>query len=275
MVVLGDPVCPIENSHQLSTAFYEHCKKQGKDIIYLSISPKFNAWAIKNLHVASVEFGQEYFLDPFDDPRKGSGGSLARRKFRHATSEGVSVHEYVEKSENIEQAIERVGTDWLKHRKGPQIHISNVHLFSDCFGKRWFYAKHRGRIVGVVVLNRMRAKKGWLLNHVMITKEAPHGTQEMLVINAIEALQNEGVHFVSFGNVPTGKLGKIVGLGKFSSWIASNGFGLISHLFHLNGHMKFWEKFQPKSEPSFILFSRGKIGLKEVLSLRRALNVTL
>ncbi len=272
-VVLGDPICAKADLPKLAQAFQVHCQKNGRHIIYLAASEQFKAWATAHLGMASIEFGKECHLDPCDDPRKGSGGSLVRRKVRHAIQAGITVEEYRAHDENLQQAIEQASLAWLKGRKGLQIHLSQVCLFADQVGKRWFYAKLAEKVVGVVVLNQLQAKSGWLLNHLMITSEAPHGTQEMLVIIALEALQREGCHFVSFGNVSTEKLGAIIGMGKTSSWVAHGAYAVANRLFHLEGLMKFWDKFQPQGEPSYLLFSEKHIGLCEVWSLLRTLNV--
>ena len=96
-----------------------------------------------------------------------------RRKTKHALHEGVAVTEYLEADNQLESAMERVGEAWLSRRRGPQIHISHIRLFADRYGKRWFYAQQAGRVVGVVVLNQLQMRQGWLMNHLMLAR-SPH-----------------------------------------------------------------------------------------------------
>jgi lysylphosphatidylglycerol synthetase-like protein (DUF2156 family) len=275
-VVFGDPVCAPHDIPALTQAFHQNCLERGNSVIYLMSSETFARWAIQNICKSLVEFGEELYLDPHCHPmeRHGTHASLVRRKVRHALKEGTTVKEYLSQDPQLEHAIEQVGMAWLQSRRGPQVHISRVYLFNDRLGKRWFYAQHGEEIIGVVVLNQLQAKQGWLLNHLMIKPHAPHGTQELLVISALEALQREGCHFVSFGAVPSSQLGEMIGVSKFSSWVSPLIFKMIYKIFHLSGLKMFWGKFHPEAERSYLLFSQSHIGFKEMRALMHAMNVS-
>ena len=274
-VVLGDPVCAPEHIPELVNSFHEKEGKE-KNVIYLTVSEKFAQWAMQHVCKVSIQYGEELYLDPHADPRSrtGNNASLVRRKVRHAEKEGVQVKEYVGEDPVLEKELEEVGDKWLKGRKGPQVHISHVHLFEKRWGKRWFYAYQGDKKVGVVVLNQLQAKNGWLLNHLMITPDAPNGTQESLVIKALDTLREEGCHFVSFGAVPLNALGEVRGLGKVKTWIMQKGFDLANKFFHLSGHRMFWGKFHPEGQNSYLLFRQPQIGYKELMALKSTMNVS-
>lgn len=276
-VALGDPVCPSGNTDALVSSFHRHCRGKGWRCLYISTSEEFARWAIARECSALIKFGDEFYLDPHCDPRSKTGthGSLVRRKVRHAQHEGVVVEEYTIADEKMEEAIDQVGARWLESRKGPQIHISHMRLFNDKQGKRWFYAKRGDQIIGTAVLNRLEKNDGWLLNHIIFTPDAPGGTPELLVVEALEAAAKTGSHYVTFGNSTTSQLGETIGLGTFSTYLARWGFKAANKIFHLAGHKMFWDKFNPESRPSFLLFTEPKIGFKELLALKKALNVTI
>lgn len=275
-VVYGDPICAPDNRENLVDAFHKYCTENKLNVIYIIASEDFAQWAIKGRCGAMIAFGEELTIDPHDDPkaRTGVNGSLVRRKVRHAIKEGTEIREYLPSDPAIEAAIERVGSLWLEGREGPQIHTSNVHLFINKEGKRWFYAVSNGNVVGTVVLNKLQKHKGWLINHLMHTKEAPHGTPELLLSHAFDTLAKEQCRYVTFGSVPASSLGKIEGLNPLSSNIARLVFKCVNFVFHLDGKKKFWEKFHPECQPSYLLFSRPKIGINEIRALARALHVT-
>lgn len=276
-VALGDPVCTKEDSIPLAEAFHQFCKEKKWALVYMSVSEQFANWSVSTFGGAYAEYGVELFMDPHDDPRnkRGTQASLVRRKVKHAIREGVSVTEYRGSDPVLEQAIEQVGSVWLEDRTGPQIHISNVYLFADRPGKRWFYASQNDKIIGVVVLNKLHSKEGWLLNHLMATPQAPGGTPEILVISALEALSRESCPFVTFSYVPAFQLGKLVGLNPLYSMLARGAYLIAKKIFRFNGPNKFWEKFDPQKEPSYILFTEQRIRLRILLGLMRALNTSL
>lgn len=273
-IVFGDPTCAEEDKPSLAKAFDNFATKLKYRVIYVTASQSFTDWATENLCSTKIEFGEELILDPFLDPAKESGthGSLVRRKVKQAVREGITVHELLGEDPSLERAIERIGELWLKARRGPQFHISNIYLFNDRSGKRWFFARRGDQIVGVITLNQLQVHQGWLFNHLMVTKDAPNGTSELLVVSALAALRNEGCHYATAGIATLKDLGDIGGLGKISTWIARLSFKIARKIAHLDGLNMFWGKFHPKREPSYLLFSNTHISIRELVGLRRALN---
>jgi lysylphosphatidylglycerol synthetase-like protein (DUF2156 family) len=277
VVVFGDPVCASSDREALSRAFHLFADQHRYRVVYICASQDYAYWAIHNVCEGLIEYGEELTFDPPYDPRKntGSNGSLVRRKTKQAIREGVSVHEYISHNAKIEEGIERVKELWLDSRKGPQVHISDAHLFTDSYGKRWFYAKEKETIIGVIVLNRIESKNGWLLNHLMVIPEGPHGVPELLMASVLETLEKEKCPFATIGSIAAEQLGEIRGMSSFAAWVGRTVFNIANKVMHLKGLSTFWRKFHPKSKPSYLLFSRKKIGIRELLSLQQALTGTI
>lgn len=277
VVVFGDPLCDWSHTAEFVEAFHANCQKNDLKVVYLNASEKFAKWAIHKSCKALVEFGEELVMDPHCDPRARTGGNarVVRRKVNHALKEGIVVHEYTTNDPLLEKAMLQVGEDWLNARKGPQVHISQLRLFENRPGKRWFYAMQGNRMVGIVLLNQLQAREGWLLNHLMHIPKAPNGTPELLLTSALDIVANEGCHFVTFGTVPAAKLGEIIGLSNFSGWFWQMSFRVIYRVFRLAGLKRFWEKFHPESERAYLLFSEPSISMQEIRALIRALNIRI
>lgn len=273
-VVLGDPICALEARNALTLAFHEFAKAEDLSVIYIAASHSFTQWAMEHVCSSCIGLGEIVNYDPAEDPRQRSGtqGSLVRRKVKRAIREGVSIHELKRGDVELEKQVEEVGVKWLQSRKGPQIHISNVHLFEDCEGKRWFYAFFGGKMIGSISLNRLEALQGWLINHLMVLPEAPVGTSELLFTSILETLNQEGCRYATVGFILAKQLREIRGFGKFSSFLAKFMIEIARKVYDLDGLHTFWGKFHPKKEPSYLLFSRKKIGFKELLGVSRATN---
>lgn len=277
VIVLGDPVCPSNELPTLVNAFHTFCKEKGWEIVYIVASKQFSEWAKQNNFIqARVEFGDELVLNPLlEDPRKQTGthASLVRRKVRRALKQNITVKEYILPDLKIEKSLLDIGLAWLSARQGPQIHISNVHLFDNRMGKRWFYAEQNGQILGVVVINQLQSHQGWLLNHLMTLPGAPPGIPEILVIQVLETLCNENCSYLTFGTAVKTKLGGIEGLGSFSTWASRQIFHWANKFFQLDRRKDFWGKFEPRHMPLYLLFTRKQISLSEIKALMAALNV--
>jgi lysylphosphatidylglycerol synthetase-like protein (DUF2156 family) len=274
-IVMGDPVCALENRTHFVNGFHQFCKQKNLKVVYAVVSKNFAEWALQNIYQVAIEFGEELSVDPQVDPRKKTGDHavLIRKKIKRALSEAITIHEHVLQQPELEKAMEEVGVAWLKGRHGAQIYVSPIKLFSDRLGKRWFYAQKEERIIGVAALHQLQARQGWLLNHLLTIDEAPPGTSELLIISILEKLAQENYSLLTFGIIPGNHL-EIKGLGKFSTWLCQLGFKISQKIFRLQGRKKFWEKFQPHCESSYLLFSQSSISIFEVFALLRALNVS-
>lgn len=276
-IVYGNPICKLEDREALVSAFDQFCQQQGLKVIYMGVDEEFARFALGRHCKILIEFGEELVIDPHDDPQKRQGvnASLVRRKVRHALKEEIKFFEYLSQDSILEGALEGVAKAWLGGREGLQVHISHVNLFADRLGKRWFYAKKQDKIVGVVMLNQIEAKQGWLLNHLMFTQEAPHGTPEFLLTSVLELLAKEGCHYVTFGNVPGKDLGEMEGINPAQKWLYKTLFKIVQKFLKLEGRKKFWEKFHPQVKRSYLLFSQPRIGIKELMAIKHATNVSL
>jgi lysylphosphatidylglycerol synthetase-like protein (DUF2156 family) len=277
-VVLGDPVCSPADRPILTSAFHEYAEKTGRSVVYVAASSEFTEWAYRTgLVPVVIEFGEEVLLDTTMSPRERTGvnASLVRRKVRRAQKEGVAVFEYLGEDEALETEIDAVGMAWQRERKGPQVYVSQLELFKDRFGKRWFYTAKEGKVTGALVMNALQERRGWAFNHLLTHPEACGGTPEMLVVNALETLRDEGYLEITFGAVALEDLGEIRGLGPFGTQIARWVYYGASHLLPIQGRKKFLEKFHPICRPSYLLFSRNTVGPREWRALAKAMNVSL
>jgi lysylphosphatidylglycerol synthetase-like protein (DUF2156 family) len=275
-VVFGDPVCPPESREKLVSAFHQQCESAKKNVVYLVASEEFALWWQKKMRGGMISFGEELYIDPRRDPRTCSGkrGIVLRGKIRRAEKLGVSVKEYCEKDPDLEQKIQSAASQWIQHRKGPQIYISRVRFFSDSYGKRWFYAQNGDQVVGVLAILQLKAKEGWVLDRIMTVPDAPQGTPELLVMSLIEQLAKEQCGFLTFGAINASFLGTMTGFGKLASFFLPRIYKTALQYFKIEGKRKFWEKFFPESSPSYLLFKNPTFSYHEILGLMRALNVS-
>lgn len=276
-VVMGDPITPPRSLQALTKQFIDDQNKEGREVIFAIITEPFAQLLKRMGYTIQLELCEIPYLDPQHSvlEHTGNKGSLIRRKFRHAKKEGVVTDEFFNNDDKIRQQIEQVGVNWLKKRKGPQIHISNIRLFEDPYGKRWFYASSNGNVVAALLLNQLQSKNGWLMNRLLLDPEAPHGTPELLVVTALEKLKAEGSQFVSFGMIPKERPGRIEGLSLVASNLTRYGYQLAAKIYKLDGLRGFWGKFEPKSAPCYVAFSNKGISLSGIRALMHAFNATI
>lgn len=265
IVIFGDPVCRKEDTPMLVQAFQEHF--HNKSIVYVLVSNEFKNLAGK----AYISVGNEIILNPQAEILHGHEARHLRNKLNHATENGISVHEY--QDENVKEEMQEVAQKWLKERRGLQIYYTHVDLFSNPYGKRWFYAKRNGKIVGLLVINRIH--QGWVINQSMTTEDAGIGTSELLIIELLRVLKREGCSYVVASVVPTLFLNEMEGFSPLSTWVAKGFYKIAKYLFKLHKREEYWGKFKPQKAPSYFLFSSPKITPCKILAIMHAFNATV
>jgi lysylphosphatidylglycerol synthetase-like protein (DUF2156 family) len=277
-VVFGNPVCASHDIPQLTQAFHEFCKKKRKKVIYVATSPSFTNWILQHFCTSALGIGHEIILNPQIDPKtyKGADASNLRNKWNLSRRLGIVVQEYKTYDQELEKQLDEVKNHWLQGRKGPQIFIfSNIDLFSDRTHKRIFYATYNDTIVGILLLNRLDGGNGVVINMLMVSPHAPNPTSEFLVMSTLDILRTEGCTFFSVGTTPATQLGEVKGFGRVSTWIARHAYQTARKIFNLNNRQRYWKKFQPQLQSSYLVFSSSRIGLCDIVSIMRAFNAHL
>lgn len=269
-IVFGDPVSASADRAQLALAFNHFCQEQGLKTLYIVASEEFAKWSLQHVCKMLIEVAEILILDPQKDLTSGSKKQLLRRNIKHAAQEGVSVQEHIIPNAQLEKEMEDVGKTWIKGRQGTQTYLSHVVLFDDRVGRRWFYAKQNGRLIGVLMLNKV--ENGWLLNHLISLQDSPRGTSELLVVSALEQLAKEACHFFISGVVPRDEVGEMIGMGRVSKYLIRQGYKIGMKVLRLKGRRRYWDKFQPEIKRSYLAFSSPRLGISEIRALIQALN---
>lgn len=171
--------------------------------------------------------------------------------------------------------MEHIGNEWSKNRKGPQIYLLHIDIFAERSNKRWFYAEYKDKVMGVLMLNKLDAFNGWVLNLLMLLPDLPYGTSEYIVTSALSILRTEGCKFLSVGTLPVDRIETIKGLNKALIWAIRASYQVAKKIFNLGSRQKYWDKFKPTKSPTFLLFSRSYVGWCETMGIMRALNADM
>lgn len=276
VIVFGDPLCAPEHVNTITDAFHDHFQDSVKNIIYVAATEKFTQSSLETHCNAAIGIGREIILDPTRDPRAESGNkaSLLRRNCKQAIKHGVSVCEYTEQDPALEQTMNELGEAWSKNRQGLQVYLQDVNIFSHRECKRFFYAKQNNNIIGVLILNRLDAYQGWVISFSLVDRLAPHGTSDLLIVSALEALAKDNCHFFAIGTVPIPSIDSIYGLNPLSTWCVQRAYRCALRMFHLSERERYWKKFCPTSQSTYLILGKPKLGVSGALGLMSALNAT-
>ncbi len=273
-VVFGDPVCDAKDMPGLIHDFHAFCYLHNKQVIYLAISECFKQWAMQTHCRIAIGFGDEIILNPQRDPcaSKGKNASSLRNKYSFSMKQGITVSEYKGGDTDLEQSIEELAQKWLQGRKGLQMCLLHVDMFAHRTNKRWFYAHYKGQIVGVMMLNRLDAQAGWVMNLLVLAHDAPTTTSEFLLMRTLDVLRAEGCSVMTIGPSPGVQLGTIDGLARFTTWLTRKIYAFAKKICKLGNRQRYWKKFHPQMQPLYIV-SSGRLGFGQIFAIMKALNL--
>lgn len=267
-VALGEPICSEENKPVLATAFQNFCVDKQLNYIYFIVSGPFAKWAIENICNIMIDVGEEIIFDPFTDSMRGHKGFKMRNRTQHAKALGLKVKEYLLYDVNVEKSILNVGQEWVQTRRGPQIYLGKLDFFEKRADRRWFYLQDENeKIIGMALLTKLEAYRGWLLKFLITVPNVPRGASELLMISILQTLRSEDCHYLTYGMIAADEMTEITGLNKTTTWIAKKGFNIAKWFFHLDQRKIYWQKFHPKIEKAYLLFGNPSIGTKELRAL--------
>jgi len=275
LIVFGDPIAKPQDHQDLAKRFKHYLDMNNLHAVFVGCSRDFSSLAMNSICKGRIEFGKEVIFTPSCNPKDmcGPQASLVRRKVKQAQKEGVEIVELKSLCEKKQMEMESLANDWVKRRKGLQMHISNIYLFENCYGKRWFYASYQGKIVAAITINKLENKQGYLMNHLITDASAPKGTSELLITSVLEILNQEQCEFVTVGVVSSQRFGEIQGFSFIFKKIAHFVYECVRKLVHIDGLEVFWNKFLPASkEPSYLLFTKDSVSIKEIFHLLSALK---
>lgn len=276
-VVFGDPVCARSDMPLLLQEFTHYCKENGWRTSYIAVSERVCQWVLQHKKTSAVNFASEIIIDPSVDPQASTGhdARALRNKHNQCVRDGIVVKEYNGNDIAIEKAMSAVAHAWLQERKGPQISFVSIDTFFQKASKRFFYTEHNGAITGVLLLNRLNAYAGWLMNILMVTPDAHNATSEFLLMQVLAVLRDEKCTYLTTGPSPCVHTQGLLGLNTIARIALRLSFRIVKKVFQLNNRQRYWKKFNPRKEPMFVVFGNSRVGLCEIVAILRAFKAEI
>ncbi|KAM3419308.1 hypothetical protein BST61_g5243 [Cercospora zeina] len=271
-ITIGDPLCHQSQYAKTIGGYLRYIKKERRlrplwllcgSVAEEVLATKFD-W--RTLSVAA-----EQRLDPSNNP--AAQDPDIQRKCRHAEKEGVKVHDIplgTPVSEDIRERIDKRVQDWLKNRKGKQVHLTDVHPWQDVEHRQYHYSTTRdGEISGLVILAQLSPDHGWQVKFALDFPGAPSGAIELLVLHSLKAAAATGATSVTFGGGATAKLTPGHNLKGTRVKVLAKAYHAIATELKLTNKSEFREKLGAQDDPTYVCYpphGLGPAGVRAILS---------
>lgn len=273
-VVIGDPVAAKADFEALLHAYT--AESDAAVTVFLDIGRDF-ADVASALGYPVNEFGVNWKIDlaGFDSELRGKHYSHLRRWRNKARNEDVEVHEG-RLSELDGAELRELNREWLSRKGGKDLAgLVRPLILEDEKDVRYFWARRQGRLLALAVFDPMYRDGrviGYLHNASRALKDAPNGSNDAIVLQAISQFKAEGKEILSLGLSPLAlKNGEPYAHSSALAWAFGFIYRRCSFIYPCQGNFFHKEKYCGQQQPSFIA-GTPTLNLYHLLGILKALG---
>jgi phosphatidylglycerol lysyltransferase len=212
-VVAGAPVSSEERLPAVIREFEKASIDDGRGVCYFGAEARLEG-ALRNSREHSMALlGAQPAWGPYSWIEKADSYSSLRAQFNRASNKGVTVQEWPASEATGSSRLSSVLNRWLEGRGLPPMHFlvepSTLERLDD---RRIFVAsrivehgKTSDQILAFAVLSPVPARKGWLVEQFPRIPDAPNGTIELILRDAVRAVAHDGAEYLTLGLAPLAK----------------------------------------------------------------------
>jgi lysylphosphatidylglycerol synthetase-like protein (DUF2156 family) len=200
----GDPLAHADDIEPLVIGFMADASRAKRIAAFVPATDRFASEAIK-LGLTAIKIGAAQYFDlPRWQPR-GNSAKHMRAGINKALRAGVHM-EMVEKFDSaFRKEIADLCLQWLKSRRAAASFgwLLALDPFASADRKKLFVARDGNeRLVGLLAASPIPARHGWYLEDVLRAPDAPTGTADLLVTEALRHLKESGAVLATLGTAP-------------------------------------------------------------------------
>jgi len=251
-ITIGDPLCHTSQYARTIAGYLRYIKKERHlKPIWLLVGGKMEEVLAEKFDFRTFSVAAEQRLDPGNNP--AAKDSELQRKIRHAEKEGMKIHDIAlgdPISDAIREKIDQRVQDWLKGRKGKQVHLTDVHPWQDVAHRQYHYGiTPDGTITGLVIMAQLSPDHGWQVKFALDFPNAPSGSIEALVMHALKSAATGGATTVTFGGGAMNKFTPGHNLKGTRVKVLSKAYHAIATELKLTNKSEFREKLGAQEDP--------------------------
>ncbi len=263
-VVAGAPVSTEERLPAVIDEFEKSATDNGRGICYFGAEARLEGALHGSPEHSMALLGAQPAWKPSRWVEKADSYPSLRAQFHRAANKGVTVREWSAAEATGSPRLHAVLDRWLSGRGLPPMHfLVEPSTLERLYDRRIFVAsrvvehgKNKDQILAFAVLSPVPARNGWLVEQFPRIPDAPNGTIELLLREAVNTVCNDRADYITLGLAPLAKRDVIPHaleprwLRLALRWTSAHG----NRFYNFDGLEKFKEKFQPDTwEPIYAI----------------------
>lgn len=233
----GEPLAPETEVHIVAERFLDAARRAGKRASFFATEGRL----VTSPRFRRLLLGEQPIWDPADWDATVRASRSLRSQIRRAQARGVVVRELqaheVQLGTALRTALEQLITRWKAGRAMAEMgFLVRIEPFIDAEERHLFVAEREGRVVALLSMAPVYARRGWLFEDLLRDRAAPNGTSELLVDAGMRRIARDGSRWATLGLAPLS--------GTVMPWLARVR-ALATPFFNFRGLYAFKAKLHP------------------------------
>jgi phosphatidylglycerol lysyltransferase len=270
-VVAGAPICEEEDLAAAAAEFEADAREEGMGVCYFGAGSRLEKLLGAAKGYSRIQLGAQPAWDPSGWPGILADRPSLRAQLYRARNKDVTVEEWPAETAGGSEELRRCLGDWLSRRGMPSMHfLVEPQTLGRLWDRRVFVAARKGRPIGFLVATPVPMRKGWLIEQIVRSREAPNGTAELLVDAAFRTAEKDGLRYLTLGLSPLSGLDRDpakegpLWLHLSFHWLRLHG----SRFYNFRGLEHFKSKFSPSEwEPIYAICNRPAFSPRILLAI--------
>jgi len=201
----GDPLTSVDDMAGLGCRFIEAARKQNRIAAFVPVSARFARDCATQCNLSGVKVGAAPYFDLQTWAPRGDRAKKLRAGINQARRAGISVEALRVVTPKIVEETAALCQRWLNARRTATAFgwLFALDPFRHGERKKFFAARDaNGKLVGFLAASPIPAREGWYLEDVLRQPDAPNGTADLLVSEALLHLAASGAKLATLGTSP-------------------------------------------------------------------------
>jgi phosphatidylglycerol lysyltransferase len=275
-IVAGAPICSKADLPFVIEQLEAAAADAGCRVCYFGAAVRLYEGCRNPPRHSVVALGAQPVWNPAGWQRMICQRASVRAQLHRARNKGVEAAECSSTDAGEQAEMQDLLDAWIRHRPMPPMHFlvepETLHRLQD---RRVFVARRGGERVGFLVASPIPARSGWLVEQIIRHPEAPNGTNELLVHQAMVSFAAENSRYVTLGLVPLSSHRAKSGppnpawLSLLFAWARAHG----RRFYNFAGLEAFKSKFQPDAwEPIYAIATERRFTPRTLWAIAAAFS---
>lgn len=275
-VVAGAPVCSIQALPSVAMAFEDEAAAAGETVCYFGAEARLASFYHDSANHSRVSLGGQPVWHPARWAKIVDSKPSLRQQFNRAKNKGVMISEWsAERAHNAPELRECLEA-WLATKGLPPLHfVIEPETLERLENRRVLVAERGSKVEAFLILSPVPTRSGWLTEQFPHRPEAPNGTVELMMDQAIRKLGDEGFEYVTLGISPLSHRAKLEAadnpawLRLLLGWMRKHG----QRFYNFDGLDHFKSKLMPEYwEPVYAISNEPRVSGKTMWAIASAFS---